>query len=322
MGQPTCKRTGSRKSLPGRPSAPRPRFPNDRAWGRAPPSPVPTRSCCRRGRGGPGPSRRRHPVFAARREYQVFPTRAPSASALRSGQCASCRDAAALGRRRRGPCTSSRGGTSSRRARHWAGAQRASATRRPSCRARHPAGRGVFSPYALRRAKKKLPRHPSGRPALWRMVRAPRWTADLRVGREELNGAPDAPQACPTLEHCTRASARRLCGPSGTFFPPARNYPRPLATGGPRRGAAVGSRRPTKVDLPAGDAPLVLGRALRTSQNPEHRLRAPQLAGLAGAAVVRKRLATEPSEPPPGGRSSPGPNCPWSEWFPPTSRPH
>jgi len=151
----------------------------------------------------------------------------------------------------------------------------------------YPPGAAGFPPYSL---GARLPRTRVGA-GLWRMVERP-VDGGLRRGREELNGARTR-LGLPTLERMHGGISTRLCV-VGTF--PQLEYPRPWPPEVHVAGPLLWGPPSDEVELPAGDAPLVLV-APSTSQDPEHRLLRAALRGLAGAPV--RVLATWNRRPPP-----------------------
>jgi UDP:flavonoid glycosyltransferase YjiC (YdhE family) len=161
----------------------------------------------------------------------------------------------------------------------------------------YPPGAAGFPPYSL---GARLPRTRVGA-GLWRMVERP-VDGGLRRGREELNGARTR-LGLPTLERMHGGISTRLCV-VGTF--PQLEYPRPWPREVHVAGPLLWEPPSDEVELPAGDAPLVLV-APSTSQDPEHRLLRAALRGLAGApvrvlATWNRRPPTEPLEVPANAR--------------------
>ncbi|MEA2472875.1 MAG: hypothetical protein QOE06_790 [Thermoleophilaceae bacterium] len=145
-----------------------------------------------------------------------------------------------------------------------------------------------FPPYSI---GARLPRTLAGR-ALWGAL-DPLVHNGLRQGRDEINGARSRVGLRP-LPYLHNGISRRLAIVA-TF--PQLEYPRPRAepwveTTGP----LLWERPYGDVELPPGDAPLVLV-APSTSQDPEQRMLAAALEGLAGAPV--RVLATHNRRPPP-----------------------
>ena len=136
----------------------------------------------------------------------------------------------------------------------------------------------------------RLPRTAAGR-AFWRRLEFVT-EAGLRQGRDELNGT-RVRLGLPALDYAHGGISRELTL-VGTF--PQLEYPRPW----PDYVSVVGPlmwEPPTEdVELPPGDAPLVLI-APSTAQDPDHRMLAAALRGLADAPV--RVLATWNRRPPP-----------------------
>lgn len=132
-----------------------------------------------------------------------------------------------------------------------------------------------FPPYSL---GARLPRTRLGR-ALWRRV-DPLVARGLRQGRAELNSTREL-LGLRALERVHGGISDQLCLVA-TF--PQLEYPR--AWNGSTRvvGPLLWEPPAADVDLPAGDAPLVLV-APSTSQDPEHRLLRAALRGLADEPV-------------------------------------
>ena len=151
----------------------------------------------------------------------------------------------------------------------------------------YPPGAAGFPPYSL---GARLPRTRVGA-GMWRMLQRP-VDGGLRRGREELNGARTR-LGLPTLQRMHGGISTRLCV-VGTF--PQLEYPRPWPPGVHVAGPLLWEPPSDEVELPPGDAPLVLV-APSTSQDPEHRLLRAALRGLAGAPV--RVLATWNRRPPP-----------------------
>ena len=172
--------------------------------------------------------------FAAAPEYQVFPTRARPLKPYEAAVRAARRDAAAG---RRGAARRGRGGHPHARA----GARRGARGRadRDARAARLPA-RGAGLPALLARAR-GCPGRGSGA-RLWRRLERP-VDGGLRRGREELNGARDAPRPAAAGARARR-DQRGGCASSGRS--------RSSSTRGPGRrrstspGRCCGSRRPRR----------------------------------------------------------------------------
>ena len=161
----------------------------------------------------------------------------------------------------------------------------------------YPPGEPGFPPYSL---GARLPRTRVGA-GLWRMLERP-VDGGLRRGREELNGARTR-LGLPTVQRMHGGISTRLCV-VGTF--PQLEYPRPWPPGVHVAGPLLWEPPSEEVELPAGDAPLVLV-APSTSQDPEHRLLRAALRGLAGApvrvlATWNRRLPPRPLDVPANAR--------------------
>jgi UDP:flavonoid glycosyltransferase YjiC (YdhE family) len=145
-----------------------------------------------------------------------------------------------------------------------------------------------FPPYSI---GARLPRTFAGR-ALWSAL-DPFVQSGMRLGREQLNGA-RARVGLPPLDWVHGGISRRLALVA-TF--PQLEYPRPRAEPWVETTGPLLWEQPYEdVEPPPGDAPLVLV-APSTSQDPEHRMLAAALEGLAGAPV--RVLATYNRRPPP-----------------------
>jgi UDP:flavonoid glycosyltransferase YjiC (YdhE family) len=114
---------------------------------------------------------------------------------------------------------------------------------------------------------------------LWRLARPVLMKGEQR-GRDELNGARRR-VGLPPLEHIHGGISRRLALVA-TF--PQLEYPRPFEPWLRVTGPLLWEQPFGDVELPPGDAPLVLV-APSTSQDPEHRLLRASLQGLAGEHV-------------------------------------
>jgi UDP:flavonoid glycosyltransferase YjiC (YdhE family) len=151
----------------------------------------------------------------------------------------------------------------------------------------YPPGEPGFPPYSL---GARLPRTQLGR-RLWSALEGP-VEGGLRRGREELNGA-RARLGLPPIDRVHGGISAQLCV-VGTF--PQLEYPRPWPPHVHVAGPLLWEPPYDEVELPPGDAPLVLV-APSTSQDPEHRLLRSALEGLADAPV--RVLATWNRRPPP-----------------------
>lgn len=138
-----------------------------------------------------------------------------------------------------------------------------------------PRGGPSFPPYSL---GARLPRTAVGR-RLWGALEAP-LQGGLRRGREELNGTRERLGVAP-LDRVHGGISADLCL-VGTF--PQLEYPRPWPAGTHVPGPLFWEPPYEDVELPPGDAPLVLV-APSTSQDPSHRLLRAALRGLAEAPV-------------------------------------
>lgn len=139
----------------------------------------------------------------------------------------------------------------------------------------YPPGERGFPPYSL---GARLPRTGIGR-TLWGALDRPLGIG-LRRGREELNGT-RARLGLPALDHVHGGISRALCV-VGTF--PQLEYPRSWPAHTHVVGPLLWEPPAEEVELPPGDAPLVLV-APSTSQDPRHRLLRASLAGLAKLPV-------------------------------------
>ncbi len=165
-----------------------------------------------------------------------------------------------------------------------------------------PRGAPGFPPYAL---GARLPRTAAGR-ALWNAL-APLVGRGVELGRTELNETRRR-LGLPPLTYGHGGISRRLAL-VGTF--PQLEYPRPPEPGTHVVGPLLWEPPHHDVELPPGDAPLVLV-APSTAQDAEHRLLRAALAGLAGLGDVRV-LATWNRRPLPGP-VEPAPNTRLVEW--------
>jgi UDP:flavonoid glycosyltransferase YjiC (YdhE family) len=139
----------------------------------------------------------------------------------------------------------------------------------------HPSNAPGFPPYAL---GARPPRTAAGR-AIWRRL-AHASEAGLRLGRRELGDA-RAKLGLPPLSRLRGGISEGLCI-VGTF--PQLEYPRPWPPEVRIVGPLLWEPPGGELELPAGDGPLVLI-APSTAQDPEQRLLACALAGLAGEPV-------------------------------------
>jgi UDP:flavonoid glycosyltransferase YjiC (YdhE family) len=151
----------------------------------------------------------------------------------------------------------------------------------------YPQGEPDFPIYSL---GARLPRTPIGR-ALWPRAQG-LLEKGLEQGRRELN-ATRALVGLPPLDHYHGGTSRSLALVA-TF--PQLEYPRPWPPHVHVVGPLMWEPPAADVELPAGDLPLVL-LAPSTAQDPEHRMLAAALRGLAGAPV--RVLATWNRRPPP-----------------------
>ena len=139
-----------------------------------------------------------------------------------------------------------------------------------------PVSEPGFPPYSI---GARLPRTPAGR-ALWRALE-PITRDGLERGREQLNGARTRVGLAP-LEHVHGGISHELTLVA-TF--PQLEYPRVEPLPWMRvTGPLLWEQPFGDVELPPGDAPLVLI-APSTSQDPDQRMLAAALAGLAGEPV-------------------------------------
>jgi UDP:flavonoid glycosyltransferase YjiC (YdhE family) len=165
----------------------------------------------------------------------------------------------------------------------------------------YPVGEVGFPVYSM---GARLPRTAAGR-ALWRRLSSLS-ARGLEQGRGELNETRRR-LGLPALAHVHGGISRQLAL-VGTF--PQLEYPRPWAPQVQVVGPLMWEPPYGEVELPPGDAPLVLV-APSTSQDPEHRLLAASLEGLADAPV--RVLATWNRRPPPRRLSVPA-NARLVEW--------
>jgi UDP:flavonoid glycosyltransferase YjiC (YdhE family) len=151
-----------------------------------------------------------------------------------------------------------------------------------------PTGGPGFPPYSI---GAQLPRTAVGR-TFWRGLE-PFVQAGQRTGAEQLNGARER-VGLPRLDFIHNGISRRLALVA-TF--PQLEYPRPQPQPWVNvTGPLLWEQPFGDVELPPGDAPLVLV-APSTSQDPEQRMLAASLEGLADAPV--RVLATYNRRPPP-----------------------
>jgi UDP:flavonoid glycosyltransferase YjiC (YdhE family) len=153
----------------------------------------------------------------------------------------------------------------------------------------YPHGEADFPIYSL---GARLPRRGLGR-MLWRRAQGP-IEKGLELGRVELNDT-RARLGLPALEHVHGGISRELAL-VGTF--PQLEYPRTWPAGVHVVGPLMWEPPFHDVELPPGDAPLVLI-APSTAQDPEHRMLASALRGLAEAdvrvlATWNRRLPARP----------------------------
>jgi UDP:flavonoid glycosyltransferase YjiC (YdhE family) len=139
----------------------------------------------------------------------------------------------------------------------------------------YPHGERHFPIYSL---GARLPRSALGR-ALWRSAQGP-IAKGLELGRVQLNDT-RARLGLPTLDHVHGGISRELAL-VGTF--PQLEYPRAWPAHVHVVGPLMWEPPAADVELPPGDAPLVLV-APSTAQDPEHRMLAAALRGLADANV-------------------------------------
>jgi MGT family glycosyltransferase len=132
-----------------------------------------------------------------------------------------------------------------------------------------------FPPYSL---GARLPRTAAGR-ALWRRI-DPLVSKGLLRGRRELNGTREL-LGLPALERVHGGISQQLCLVA-TF--PQLEYPRPWDASTHVVGPLLWEPPADDVELPEGDAPLVLV-APSTSQDTSHRLLRAALEGLADEPV-------------------------------------
>ena len=139
----------------------------------------------------------------------------------------------------------------------------------------YPPGEPDFPAYSI---GARLPRTPAGR-ALWRNAKRPLSWA-LELGRAELNGTRARLGLAP-LDHLHGGISRELALVA-TF--PQLEYPRRWPPNVHVIGPLIWEPPAADVDLPPGDAPLVLV-APSTAQDSQHRLLVAALRGLADAPV-------------------------------------
>jgi UDP:flavonoid glycosyltransferase YjiC (YdhE family) len=153
----------------------------------------------------------------------------------------------------------------------------------------YPHGERDFPIYSL---GARLPRSRFGR-ALWRRAQSP-IDKGLETGRLELNAAREQ-VGLASLAHVHGGISRSLALVA-TF--PQLEYPRTWPTNAHVIGPLMWEPPYHEVELPPGDAPLVLV-APSTAQDPEHRMLAAALRGLADAdvrvlATWNRRLPSRP----------------------------
>jgi UDP:flavonoid glycosyltransferase YjiC (YdhE family) len=151
----------------------------------------------------------------------------------------------------------------------------------------HPGTPRGWAPYSM---GARLPRTPVGR-ALWRAT-DPVVRRGLEQGRRELNETRRRLGLAP-LDHVHGGLSRQLCL-VGTF--PQLEYPRRWESWEHVVGPLFWEQPHGDVELPPGDAPLVLV-APSTSQDPEQRLLRAAVEGLAGEDV---RVLASTNKRPPG----------------------
>ena len=153
----------------------------------------------------------------------------------------------------------------------------------------YPHGEPHFPIYSL---GARLPRNALGR-ALWRSAQGP-IAKSLELGRVQLNDT-RARLGLPKLEHVHGGISRELALVA-TF--PQLEYPRAWPAHVHVVGPLMWEPPAADVELPPGDAPLVLV-APSTAQDPDHRMLAAALRGLADAnirvlATWNRRLPPRP----------------------------
>jgi UDP:flavonoid glycosyltransferase YjiC (YdhE family) len=161
----------------------------------------------------------------------------------------------------------------------------------------HPHMARDFPIYSL---GARMPRSALGR-ALWRRAQRP-VDAGLELGRVELNRT-RARVGLKPLAHVHGGISRELALVASF---PQLEYPRPWPSGVHVVGPLMWEPPAADVQLPPGDAPLVLV-APSTAQDPEHRLLAAALDGLADApvrvlATWNRRLPSRPLSVPDNAR--------------------
>jgi UDP:flavonoid glycosyltransferase YjiC (YdhE family) len=139
----------------------------------------------------------------------------------------------------------------------------------------HPHGERHFPIYSL---GARMPRGAFGR-AMWRRLQRP-VDAGLELGRVELNRTRERVGLTP-LDHVHGGISRQLALVASF---PQLEYPRHWPEGVHVVGPLMWEPPTAEVELPPGDAPLVLV-APSTAQDAEHRLLEAALAGLADAPV-------------------------------------
>jgi UDP:flavonoid glycosyltransferase YjiC (YdhE family) len=165
----------------------------------------------------------------------------------------------------------------------------------------HPGTPRGWAPYSM---GARLPRTPVGR-ALWRAT-DPVVRRGLEQGRRELNETRRRLGLGP-LDHVHGGLSRQLCL-VGTF--PQLEYPRRWEPWEHVVGPLFWEQPYDDVELPPGDAPLVLV-APSTSQDPEQRLLRAAVEGLAGEDV---RVLASTNNRPPGEAFAPPPNTRVVDW--------
>jgi UDP:flavonoid glycosyltransferase YjiC (YdhE family) len=166
----------------------------------------------------------------------------------------------------------------------------------------YPESAGGLPPYGLGAGP---PRRPLGR-AAWRAL-DPLMTMGLEQGRRELNETRRR-VGLPALEHVHGGISRDLCL-VGTF--PQLEYPRAWRRNVHVTGPLLWEPPAADVDLPEGEAPLVVV-APSTSQDPDQRLLQTALEALSTLPV--RVLATYNRHDPPQ-RLDPPPNARLVEWI-------
>jgi UDP:flavonoid glycosyltransferase YjiC (YdhE family) len=165
----------------------------------------------------------------------------------------------------------------------------------------HPGTPRGWAPYSM---GARLPRTPVGR-AVWRAT-DPVVRRGLEQGRLELNETRRRLGLAP-LDHVHGGLSRQLCL-VGTF--PQLEYPRRWESWEHVVGPLFWEQPYGDVELPPGDAPLVLV-APSTSQDPEQRLLRAAVDGLAGEDV---RVLASTNNRPPEKTFAPPPNTRVVDW--------